>query len=258
MTKATKVLPYLLILLIMCSFATALCTVELNDNNPAPGQFVTAIMSCSSNNERNIDYTLTWYDQDDLEFDSQTGITPSESRTPFFESATIPITVTNGTVELTGTNLEGEDTFIVVESNNTLLLVNSTFTNPVLIGKSVGIKFLVTDSDNNLLNGAICNICGENNQQVPLGVCDNPFQSTEGEVNGLATLSFSAFREDQQYIASANCLYDQNGDNIFENAGQADFPFTISKWLNITVLTNSPLYFPEQEIFICANVTNNI
>lgn len=246
----------LVILLLSLSSALGVCTVSLSDNEPVVGQDVTTTSECSENSEKNVAYTLTWYDQTGTPFQIDTGTTPNSINTPFFELATIPAGVTSGTVNLTGTNLEGSDSFTVTTSNTTLLITNAIITEPTLIGKGVGFIFEVNDTDGNAINGALCQVCKKDSNDEPIGLCSDSTLSTEGRSEGFFIPSTIAFKEDRQYLVEANCLYDSTGNGVYDFSGVSSFPFNVSKWLEVNTIIDGTEFYGTQEIEICANVSN--
>ena len=251
---------FLLIIVLTISLfsVSSLCTVTLNDDLPTTGQEITAAMSCDSPSEKSTSYTLTWYDQLGVPFQTDTGITPSITGLGFYENAVIPTGVTSGNVNLTGLGLEGEDNFTVQTSNNTLIITNATFSENILVGKSGGLEFKISNPNLNIINGAECNVCIKDNQGVPLGACFDTYKSVNGHVDIGIIPSIKTLREDRSYLLEISCLYSSAGTEVYDYHGIVDFPFYVNKWLDVNTVVDKDLYYAKQEVSICANITNNV
>ena len=251
------ILLLIIITLMILPGVSALCTVTFDKSVYAPLEVITASMKCDDDNEKSKIYALTWYNQSGQVEQIDAGTTPALADTFFFDTFTIPwsLNASGGSAVLTGTNLEGHDNFTVEEDANNLILTFLSVSDYILIGKTAGGKFLVTDSNNNLVNGAECEMSVEDGAGIPQGVIFRDIVTYEGVATAFGLVPNEGIIERQNNVMNMQCNYDSTGDGIDDKSGSVLAPFTVDSWLIVNTLTDKDQYVIGEEIFICANVS---
>lgn len=252
------ILLLIIITLMILPGVSALCTVTFDKSVYAPLEVITASMKCDDDNEKSKIYALTWYNQSGQVEQIDAGTTPALADTFFFDTFTIPwnLNGTGGSAVLTGTNLEGHYNFTVEEDANNLILIFLSVSEYILIGKTAGGKFLVTDSDNNTVNGAQCEMSVEDGAGIPQGVRFKDILTYGGVATAFGIVPNEGMIEGENNVMNMQCNYDSTGDHIFDKSGSVLSPFTVDYWLTVETYTDKDKYIMGEEIFICANVTS--
>jgi len=259
---------YFLFFVLLITSVSAVCTVNFDEDEYNPGETVAATMICTSSTEKNKEYILSWSNSTSI-VETDVGITPSVTGSPFFETYEIPLDATNWTnanATLTGSNLEGIDYFNVTGTSSNILTINNViFYSKVLMGNLFSVMFTVRDTNNLEVNNAVCEVFSSSSGGNPLQEC--------GEVvtyNGKAIcgdiLNSDTFIENNNYLVRIGCIcgygdnscFDEEGTQIQGARGSTAFPFSVSRWLNVSTITDKKSYtLSDDYIFVCANITNN-
>jgi len=248
---------------------SAACTLTFDNTNYSSLQTIQATTSCSSGNERNQLYTITWRNTTDV-IEIDTGTTPGTIGQNFFETYVIPSGSEDTTINATmnGTNLEGNDNASVSgAASNILIIKNVNITNaPILIGQVAGIHFSVIDENNKKVSGAICSAVVQDGTSVPLGTLDEPVEVIDGIAAFARIIRDEVFDENRQYVASIHCscgavntskaCFNEDEEDVTNSVGTTNFPFSIDKWLNVNTVVDRSNYTMKEEIAISVNVTN--
>lgn len=261
----------LLALLSNLGVVAAVCTATLDKSTCVNDETITATCVCSAGGERDRAYSVEWWNvTGGLIMETDNGTTPADVGTPFFESFTCPSVGTlDGNVTLTGTNLEGSDTFsVVAAAANALIIVNISVTEEVLIGRTAGFKFTVVDENGKAISNAECNADVEDGAGIPIteGAIDFSTRDGEGAFSGVT--SIDALSEGRQFVLDIRCTcgkagtgmscFDEDGVEVELSSGGIEFPFTVGTWMTVNTITDRLNYIVEDDLFICANVTNPV
>jgi len=258
----------LLILIFLITNASAVCTLTLDKDIYHPEESATAEIQCSEAIEKNKEYILYWYNGTKNIYNS-TGTTSSTTNEKFFASYLIPTGTswTNANATLTGTNLEGYDIFNVSGAATTdLIITNKVMISPILLGKLVSVSFDVEDNNGKKVTNAQCKITQFDNNNKPIGISAKILKSIAGNVAHTQLITNSNFDEGKQYRTEIYCYcginnttdacINEDGDIIEKATGTSTGALTTNTWLTVNTTTDKSVYNPNQEIFICANVTN--
>lgn len=267
-----KLFIFLLLGIVLSSFASAVCTVTFDKTTYFPGESVTATMSCNDATEKSKAYSLLWANQTGTNLlKTSSGTTPATTGQAFFATYSVPLGVANFTLNatLTGTNLEGYDSASIVASalSSSLIIKNVTFTQPlILIGKKIGISFNVFDENNKKVNNALCDVHIEDGSGFPIDSSVKDIKTYDGSGQHAQIISKDNFDENRQYVAHIGCncgisgtelaCHDEDGNEVASSSGSVNGVMKVHKWLNVNTIAHMHTFEPKHEIFICANVTN--
>jgi len=259
-----------LILLLVVPLASAVCTVTLNKDGYHNSETATVTMTCSEVAEKNDAYVLNWTNgTTQLELD--TGSTPSQVDTNFFESYTIPSDysaiygdVLNVSLIDTG-DLEGQDNATVTTaSTNDIIIQNIGWSATQFIGNIFGAEAEVVDENGNKISGANCQVVIEDTASRP--IIESTVLSHSGEIHTDFLLDSAVVEEGTQYLLkfycycgivnSSNSCVNNQGGQVGLSTGSSTETFTTDTWLSVNTVTNKANYVGREEMFICANVTN--
>jgi len=261
-----------LLLLLSLAFVSAACTVTFDKStNYSQGEIITVQMTCSEVAEKNDAYTLNWTNATGYQIEIDTGTTPAQVDTNFFETFAIPsdyVTAngTNITATLQGDDLEGSDSAnISVAGTNDLIIKDVTLTSSLFIGKLASVKARIYDENDKQIDNALCRLEVLDEDNKPVNVLPRSV-SLAGEIAFSTIINANALEEGRQYgleiycscgiVNTTNGCYDEDGLGISASNGEVTFPFTMNTWLEVNTLVDKTSYEMKEEIFICANVTN--
>jgi len=262
---------YFLIFILLLTNAYSTCTIERDEDVYKPSETITFNMVCTSPLEENQAYVIQLYNGTAV-YDTILGTTPENKNTIFFATYDFPSDVvwTNAYANLTGTNLEGTTSLFNVTGNNSKLLIinDAQFSPEARIGKIFAVNFEINDIDGNAIDGAECSIYGTDQNEAPLQSCTSDGNFVRS-YNGRATcdgILSDNFIENNQYLAEVSCTCG-NGDHACTSidnagvtyegyAGGTTFVFTVDDWLGVNTVTDKSEYMGDQEIYVCANLSN--
>lgn len=261
----------LTLILISVSTVSALCTVTLDKTSYNQQETIVAQMTCSEVAEKNDVYNLTWINETGSTVETDTGTTPSQVDTNFFQTYTIPSDYVsengvNITATLTGGDTEGSDfANVTTASSSSLIITDIKLTSNILIGKLASIEADVIDENNKKIDNALCRVevLDENNKPV------NTLQSStsiSGEIAFSTTVSSKSLDEGSEYLLEIHCTcgivntsigcYDEDGLAISPSTGETEFPILMGTWITVNTVTDKDGYNPGKSMTICANITN--
>ena len=275
--------------LFFISFASAVCTVTLDQTNYVEGETVTANLICSENGEKNIAYTLNWTNASGYELEVDTGTTPAVRNTLFAQTYTLPsgyATTYGDTINasLTGEGiLEGTDSAPITTAGTTNLIIKDISITPEYFLEKFGaISYSVQDEVGNNISNARCIIDIVDGNNLPL-ISSGVGIPTQGNGKTIFSqlITSSAFEKAKTYkwdIACAcfnttsytsstigSCYEAETGNQVttFKNA-ITQYPFTVTDVadkmvVNKTVdITNTNGIWLENKHGHRINITENV
>ena len=244
---------YFFLLLVCVSSVSAVCTLTLDKDVYFVGETALVTGSCSSSEERNRAYAITWYNGSDI-LQIDVGTTPGTVDLLFFESFTVNDSFSAGEVNLTGSNLEGSDTFTSVDApNNTVIISDIDLTDDYLLG-NVGCIHFDVSFNNESANDAKCYVDIHDVNDLPV---DRGGDVVIYDGHGTECLILSAenFRENTDYLGQISCfIEDVDGERY---GSTSNFEIMINSWLGVNTLIDKTSYsLSDEQMIICANITN--
>ena len=265
-----RILLVLALFFLVLPISSAVCTLTLDKALYSNGESPEVVANCDDNAEKNIAYTINWTNSAGVQIGLDTGTTPVVAGTNFFETFFLPsdFVAVNGTVlnvNMTGTGLEGTATATVQAAQpNDIIISNIRISSQVLINRAVGVHSDVKDENGKGLSNALCNLEVFDASNIPT-IVTTPTRSLAG-VWGVSTTNLNPafFQENTQFSLVINCFcgtgnnlcVDEDGLDVNNSKGSANFPFTIGTWLNANTVMDRAVYNLGEEIFVSTNVTN--
>lgn len=255
------------------SFVSASCVVTLDKTSYVAGETATAAMSCSTNPEKNTDYTLTWSYQNGTIVETDSGTTPNTVNQLFYQSYTIPSSWPNGiylnaSMNGTGLTITQNDSANVTGvgggGSATLEITNTTFGGGYL-GLVSSVKATITDETGKKISGGLCDISALSNDESQ--VLLEAYSTIVGGMIGLSdVLPPTRFKEGTDYAYEIECFcgslgsstecIDEDGNSINNSVGSAKNFFTTKTYLTLNTVVNGETFNMKDFITICVNVTN--
>ena len=249
---------------------SAVCTVTFDKTDYVATETVTAAMTCSAPQERNIAYSVNWTNSSGALIHQDNGTTPGTIGQLFYEYYVLPsnyLGAINAT--LSGAGLEGVDTANVtapgaVGNENVLVITNHSFGGGY-IGRVGSIQGTVKDENGRKISGGRCMISGWSNDETQMILKKETF-IVDGDVKVSAIMPADRFAEGTQYaykilcycrsaVSGTECI-DELGNQINSSIGSAKGSLKTKTWLTVNTIVNKDSYEMKEELFICANVTN--
>ena len=271
-----KILTFFILGIFLISFASASCSVSLDKEVYVAGETATAAMSCTTNPEKNTDYTLNWTYQNGTSVEIDTGTTPNIVNQLFYQSYMIPSNwpagiFLNASLSGDGLTVAQNDSANVTGvgggGTNTLEIVNTTFGGGYL-GLVSSVKATVTDETGKKISGGLCGISILSNDETKVLL-----ESYGPVIKGMIGLSeifpHTRFSENQDYAYEVECYcgssgsstecIDEDGTPVNNSVGSAKNFFTTLSWLDSNTVTSiNGNVSVGNEFSICANVTNSL
>lgn len=261
----------LTLILISISTVSAVCTVTLDKESYNQKETITAQMTCSGVAEKLDDYNLTWTNQTGAILEIDSGITPAQVDTNFFQTYIIPSDYVsengiNITATLSGGDTEGSDfANVTTASSSSLIITDIEITSDVLIGKLVSATANIIDENDKKIDNALCRIKVLDENNKPVNTLP-PETSINGEISFSTTVSSKSLDEGAEYVFGIDCTcgientsigcYDEDGASISPSTGGVEYPVSMGTWLTVNTVTNKDLYEIIDQMTICANITN--
>jgi len=276
-----KILTILLLSIFFISFASATCTVTLDQDSYPDGGTATATMLCTEHPAESTEaYTLNWTNATGYQLELDTGTTPKADGTnSFFETYVIPsnyfaVYGAGLNATLTGTELEGTDNATIAAVASTdLIITDVTLTGNYRVGRYGSVKFKVTENGGDPVFNARCVVDVVDGNGLPV-VATGFMVPTQSNGYVLQTTPIHSFWPEggnfkwdiacgclnttgMTSSEPGKCINAADGTAISGFAkGKVQVPFTLSTWLTSTTHVDKTDYAMKNEIFICANVTN--
>lgn len=258
-----------ILFIVLSSIVSATCSVSLDKTSYAPLETATWIASCDTQQEKSQDYIMYWFNGSGVNIYNNTGTTPANVGQQFSGSYVIPSgsVWVDANVTLTGTNLEGHAYFNVSGASTSALLITSIqTTGDFYVNQRAAVNFIPTNYLNEPLDNVACKLFFYDEFGNPKWLSDE-FSSYNGMAGYSDVALDEVFLEDTDYSFTIRCHCDGNQSNsqCFNGAtsynyikGESTISFRTSKFLEVTTLTDKSDYEPNEELTVCANITNNL
>jgi hypothetical protein len=279
-----KLILILILGLFLATSVSAVCTVTFDKESYVSTETISAEMSCSAPQERNIAYTLNWTNQSGYEIELDTGTTPGTTGQTFYETYTIPSDWTAGVwinATLPTGTLDGATDSANVTSTaaaaNSLLITNASVGGKYL-GLTTSIQAIVKDNTGKKISGGQCRFSAWSNDETQM-LKSGTAQLFDGNLKFEWILDYLSFTEGTDFAvllhcycgstgSSAECI-DEDGGAITNSVGTAKVPFSTNSWLTInenplpitysngTTYSDPVLYAGFDTVYFKRNLTNN-